>query len=203
MKPAGPSFRPRPGGGFNAGMGSFGEHLDENAMQQAVQQKALAQQSSSQTTTPTPQSNAHQHASPPREVGSLTEELFTRPAEDLYQGVRSIFDLNAWLGLDQKTPEQEQERARKEMILKRFNQLTEEQQAVARQMYEERLQRQRAEESEKEQKKQLEAQQEQQAVMAPSSPQKGPIGPGMSGKQKATAQLQWDRQRLNQPQGAG
>ena len=35
--------RPRPGGGFNAGLGQFNEHLDEQALQQAVGQKQLHQ----------------------------------------------------------------------------------------------------------------------------------------------------------------
>lgn len=206
MSAAAQASRPRPGGGFNAGMGQFGEHMDEAAMQQALAQKAMSQQSGSTATVPTPKPASPQTNVPPkadsfREVGSLKDELVVRPLQDLWHGFKSIFDLRAALGLNEKTSEQQQELARQEMILKRYNQLTEEQQAIAQKNYQERLAKQQQEEQEKQQKAEAE-QRQHQTIQAPSKAASGPVGPGMSGKQKAKAQLDFDRQRMSGPSSA-
>ncbi len=202
-----PAMRARPGGGFNQGMGSFNEHMDESAMQQAVQQKALGQQSSKPSSQHIAQQAAQQQMSnggqqqPPRETGTLVQELVTRPAQDVVKGLLSIFDLNAILGV---SPAQEnpQDKAKKQQVLQRFNKLTEEDQAQVKKTYHERLKQKEAEEQEKEQRKQIEQQQKAQQVSMPSSPKKGPVGPSGSKKQKAQQKLQNDRQKLGGPQGS-
>lgn len=203
MPSAAHSVSPRPGGGFNPGMGQFGEHLDEAAMQQAVGQKALQQQKASFAKTPTPTTQQKNlKANPPREVGSLADELIKRPFEDLMDGFKSLADLNMWLGIE-PTEEEQQERARKEVILKNYNRLTDEEQAIVKQKYQERMQRMQAEEEEKHRRQQLEAQQKHATIQVPTKAASGPVGPGMSGSQKAKAQLDWDRQRMNGPASAG
>src|SRR5690606_16195689 len=112
------------------------------------------------------------------------------------------FDLDMWLGI-QPSPQQEQERARKEVMLKRFNKMTDEEQAIFKQKYQERLKKVQLEEEEKQRRKQLEAQQQKQSFKIPSKAASGPVGPGMGGKQKAKAQLDFDRQRMDQGQKVG
>lgn len=204
MPSAAHSVSPRPGGGFNPGMGQFGEHLDETAMQQAIGQKALQQQQSSFAKTPQALTAQQKNLkpTPPREVGSLTDELIKRPFEDLMDGFKSLADLNMWLGLE-PTEEQQQERARKEVILKNFNRMTDEEQAIVKQKYQERMQRMQAEEEEKQRRQQIETQQQHASIQVPTKAASGPVGPGMSGNQKAKAQIDWDRQRMTGPSSAG
>lgn len=199
MQSKGHSAAPRPGGGFNAGRGPFGGHLDETAMMEAMQAKGLQQQKASASTSPTPHSSTQQQ---PRDVGSLKDELFTYPAQDLVGSFKSVFDLDTWLGV-QPTAEQEQERARKEVLLKRFNQLTDQEQAVFKQRYQERLKKLQLEEEEKAQRRQAEEQQRQASITLPRKAASGPVGPGMGAKQKAKAQLDFDRQRMDQGQKVG
>jgi len=198
-----PSFRPRPGGGFNPGMGGSNEHMDESAMQSAVQQKALSQQASQPNAQQIAQQaaqNQQQGASqaPPREIGTIGEELLVRPAQDLLKGLASIFDLNAMLGLSPAQIETPEEKAKKQQTLQRFNKLTEEDQAYARRKYQERLKQKEAEEQEKEQKRQIEAQKSQE-VIVPSSTKKGPEGPSGNKKKQAVTKLQNDRKTLSGP----
>jgi hypothetical protein len=217
--------QPRMGGGFNAGMGGmggFGEHLDENAMQQALGQKQLAQQSTSQqsaiqagqgggkahTDFSQQQAEALHQAQPngaavpasntSREVGTLTEELLTRPVQDIAEGLMSFFDINALLGVNPQVDSPE-EQAKKKQLHQRWQQLNQEQQQVAQQKYQQEMQKKQAEEEEKQRIKQQEAAAASQTIQAPSSPQKGPQGPGGSKKQKAVTKLQNDRKQLGGP----
>lgn len=204
-----PAFRPRPGGGFNQGMGQFGEHLDEQALQQAVSQKQLGQQQAAGTGSPqgvptgTNPLNPAAPPAPPREVGTLFEELVKRPLVDIGKGLLSLFDFSAALGMsppETKTPE---EKARLKGMHARYQQLNKEQQTVAQQMYQEELQKKKLEKEEEERRKQLEKQKEAQTLQMPSSPNKGPIGPGgTTGKQRAVNQLNQNRQMLNAPASA-
>jgi len=200
------SVRMRTGGGFNQGMGQFGEHFDESVTNQAMQQKALGQQqaapsgaaaaaAASQTKPQSPQQR------PPREVGSFKDELLIRPARDVSQGVKEFFSLNTWLGINPDTKDP-QEKQRMVATHRRYQQLTEEQQAYARKKYEADMKKKQLEEEEKQRRKQQEEEQKNQELPLPSSPKKGPIGPGMSGKQKAAARVQQDRQRLSQGGGS-
>lgn len=207
-KPAA-SARPRPGGGMNPGMGDFGEHLDEAAMAQAAKQQALTQQSSSaKPSANTGSSLSHNNYTnltslDPKE---LTNELVLKPAKDIgksfIDGLIQASGLS-YLGLDfHKEPDPE-EKARLQQIASRYKALNEEQQAVARQIYEQNLQRQQQEEAERQQKKQMEEEAQAASLVVPSTPQKGPIGPaGNSSKQRAITKLNNDRQRLGGPGGA-
>ncbi len=205
---AGGSMRPRPGGGFNPGMGSFGEHLDENAMQQAMGQKQQAQQGAQLNPTMAAQQQqlAQQQQQPgaapppPREMGTIAEELFTRPLKDIARGVSSLFDIYNWLGIKKYEPDPEK-LAKNKQMLQKYNQLEAADQAQVRKTTQERMQKQKLEREQEEHKKQQAAAAQQDFVM-PSSPKKGPEGPGGTGKQKAVQKLQQDRKTLSGPQSA-
>jgi len=199
-----PTMRARPGGGFNLG-GGFNEHLDEAALQQAGKQKQLTQAQADPSTAKAAAQAAQQsqgQQAPPPEVGSLTDELIKRPIKGVWEEIKKFFSLNTWLGIEPpqiKTPEQQ---AKAKQIHQRYQQLDQEQQAVARKRFQELEQKKKLEEEEKMRKKQMEEQKKAQEVQMPSSPKKGPIGPGMSKKQKAQARLQQQRQTLGTVQGA-
>lgn len=199
-----PGAHARPMGGFNSGMGHFNEHLDEDAMQQAMQQKALGQQSGGAlpagTGAPAHGSAAGAHAPAPREVGTFQEELITRPAHDVAEGLKSLFDLKLALGIDPQTDDP-QTQAKKKQMLQRFNQMTDAEQAVAQQEYQKRLQEKQAQEQEKEARRQQEAQQSQTLVV-PQGQSKGAQNPGGSKKQQAAQRIQQDRKTLSNAKGA-
>lgn len=212
MKP--PAFSPRPGGGFNPGMGQFNEHMDEQAMMQAMKQKTLAQQAATQTgpvptltssagssnTVPFP--NANQTEPSAVTDTSLFDAVVTRPLGDIAETFVEALGLEGVLGLIKgaDTPE---EKMKRQKMMQRYNQLTEEEQAVARAKYQERMKQEQIRKQEEEQRKQMEAQQKEQSVVMPSSPQKGPDAGGGSRKQKAVTKLQNDRKTLGGPQSAG
>lgn len=208
-KPGPGGMRHRPGGGFNTGMGQFGEHLDEAAAQQASTQKQLAQQQVNPQGATAAAANAKQAAQPPaqqapREVGSLGDELVKRPLHDIWQQIKQFFSLNTWLGINPETEDPEKKQ-KMTALHRRYQQLDQEQQAYARQLYQQREQEKKLQLEEEERKKQLAEQQKQEsAIQMPSSPQKGPVGPasGKSKKSNAIAQLTQNRQRLGQAQGA-
>jgi hypothetical protein len=201
--PARPSVRPRPGGGFNQGLGQFGEAFDESVAGQAMQQKALGQQQVSPSGAAAAAQAARTQVpqQQPREVGSFKDELIDRPLKDMWHEITQFFALNTWLGIDPNTKDPKEQQ---KMVAthRRYQQLTKEQQAVARQKYQEEMKKKQWEEQEKQRKKQLEEQQKAQDLPMPSSPNKGPVGPGGSKKQKAAAKLQHDRQTLGSPQGS-
>lgn len=197
-----PAVQQRPGGGFNQGLGQFNEHLDEQAMQQAMKQKALSQQAGSQTgpVQNTTQANPQQ---PTSSDSSFFDAAITKPVQDLAKTFLEALHLDKLLGLggSADTPE---DKAKKQAMMRRYNQLTEEQQAVARQKYQERMQREKLLEQEAEQKRQIEEQKRAASIQMPSSPQKGPEGPGGgSKKSQAITKLQQDRKTLGGPQSAG
>jgi predicted RND superfamily exporter protein len=214
-KPGGRSGpRPRPMGGFNAGLGGMNEHLDEAALKAASQQKQLSQQQSStqnasgksgtnplaQHTDALSQKSEGQgtfQPQKPRGVGTLTQELVKRPAQDIVKGLKSIFDIKALLGIN--TADTPEEQAKKQQLHQRFQKLTDEQQQVAQKNYQEEMQKKKLEMEEEEKKKQAEAEQNAQALAPPSAPKKGPVGPasGQSKKQKSQTQLQQSRQGLS------
>jgi len=136
---------------------------------------------------------------PPREMGTIKEEL-KRGVSDIFQGFKEFFKLNTWLGLDsQKMDPQQQAQAKQ--LHSRYQQLDQEQQMVAKKMYEERMQKKKMEEEEAARKKQMEAEQKAQSIEMPSSPQKGAQGPSGSKKQKAMTKLKQDRTTLSTTQG--
>ncbi len=223
MKPG--SAQPRPSGGFNQGLGNFNEHLDEQAMQQAMKQQALSQQSAAPTGpgaaapnlgNPYPAAGGGSgslggsnplaptsDSQPTAESPTIFDTVISQPVEDLAKTILEALHLDKLLGIsgNNDTPEQ---KAKKQAMLKRYNQLTEEQQAVARQQYQERLQRQQQQQQEEEQRKQLEQQQKQQSIQMPSSPNKGPVGPDQGSKKShAVQKLEQDRKTLGGPQNVG
>jgi hypothetical protein len=135
----------------------------------------------------------------PREVGTLKEELITRPLADITKGIRSIFSVETLLGVE-NTPQDPALQAKKKQTHQRFSQLTQEEQAVARERFQREMERKQKMVEEEQIRKQQAAQ--QKVITMPSSPQKGPAGPAGSKKQKAMQQLQDDRTKIGTVQGA-
>lgn len=207
MKP--PAMRPRPGGGFNPGLGQFNDHLDEQSMQSAMKQKALSQMAGAQTgPAPAGSTGGNPLAGMGGMAGagspSIFDAVITQPVQDLAKTFLEALHLDKILGFsgDNDTPEQ---KAKKGAMHKRYQQLTEEQQAVARQKYQERLQKEKAQREQEEQRKRMEEQRKAESVVVPTSVKKGPEGPGggKSKKSNAIQKLQQDRKTLNGPQSAG
>lgn len=211
-----PTATPRAMGGFNSGFGNFSdEHLEENAFQQAMGQKALGQQATaaSQSTTggsalqpgqlPGQLPGQQPGAQPPqpREVSTIPDELVKRPAKDIVQGLKSIFDINTLLGID-PTKDDPQTQARKKQQLQRWQSLNQEQQQYAQQLFQEKMKKKQQAEQEEQMKKQQEQQRQAQSFEMPSSPKKGPVGPGGSGKKAAVTKLEQDRKTLGGPASA-
>lgn len=197
----GPSVAPRPTGGFSSGHDQFGEHLDEAALQQAVSQKQLGQQQATATGSPQGVPTGSAAPTPPREMGSIAEELVTRPLVDIAKGVATLFDFSAALGMkppETKTPEEKQRMA---ATHQRYQQLNQEQQAYAKKEYQRRLQEKQQQEEMEEQRRQQQ-QAASQDIVVPTSTQKGPVGPTGSSKQRAVTKLQHDRQTLGGPASA-
>lgn len=138
---------------------------------------------------------------PPREVGTVAEEM-KRGVSDIFQGIKEFFKLNTWLGINSETMDP-QEQAHAKQLHSRYQQLDQEQQMVARQMFEEKMKKKQMEEEEALRKQQIEEQQRAQSIEMPSGPQKGPVGPGsgQSKKQNAMQKLKQDRTTLNNVQG--
>lgn len=181
------------------GMSSLdGERMEEQAVQGATQQKAVAQQSSNAGTKSQPKQNAKK---PPRDVSSLSEELLKRPAQDVSQELKSLFDLNALLGINRDdTPE---EKAKKKQLHQRYQQLTQAEQQVAKERYQKELQKKQEEEKNKQQKEQEEREQEASALPSVGKVSKrGTALMGGSKKKKAAAQMVHDRQRIGKVAGA-
>lgn len=203
--------QPRTSGGFNQGLGqyndNFSEHMDANAMQAAVQQKALAQQGTSSAQPATGGSALGTPTEPaapvaPREVGTIQEELINRPVQDVVEGVKSIFNVYELLGINPATEDPETQ-AKKQQLHQRFERLTQEDQQVVQQKYEAEMKKKQHEEQEKAARDQQEKAAAAQTIVMPSSPQKGPIGPADAHKPKAVQRLEQDRKTLGGPQNVG
>jgi len=214
MSQSQPALRPRAGGGgFSQGIGQFNDYYDEAAMETAVQQKSLAQQSTSSAQSDTggsalgaqgqsPQAQSAAQPPKPREVGSIKDELVVRPIQDVAAGLKSIFDINQLLGInpDQDDP---QTKLRKQQMLQRWQKLEAEDQEVAKRIFQRDMQKRQQEEQEKEIRKQQEEERKNQQMVIPSSPSKGPVGPGGQKKPAAVMKLEQDRKTLGGPQSAG
>ncbi|MDH5532892.1 MAG: hypothetical protein OEX81_00495 [Candidatus Pacebacteria bacterium] len=134
----------------------------------------------------------------PRAIGSIGEELVKRPLADIAKGIKSIFSLDNLLGVESNKPDP-QAQAKKKQLHQRFNQLSQEEQGVARERYQQEMERKQRMAEEDERSRQMKAQSKQSIVM-PSSPQKG--NGGQSKKQNAMQQLQDDRTKIGKVQGA-
>lgn len=195
-----PAVTPRPMGGFNTGFGDFNEHIDENAMQAATQQKTLAQQAGSVTSTKptTPPAGTPAIPAPPLELGSIKQELVTRPAQAVVQEIRSFFDINALLQIN-PTVDSPETQAKKRKLHKSWQEKNQEQQVYAQKRFQEELEKKKQLQQQEELQKQQAEQARADTLVVPASPQKGPIGPGMSRKTSASAQLEHDRKTLSGP----
>lgn len=142
---------------------------------------------------------------PPREVGTIAEELVTRPAQDMVDEVKSWFNVNEWFGIKSTdTPEQQQQ---KQQLHSRYQQLTSEQQ----QHFQARLQREHQRKARMAEEDQAAASRKQaeaaSALPEPSSPNKGP-GSDMQPKKKShkqtmTNNVTQNRQSFNKVQSSG
>lgn len=169
---------------------------------------SLGQALGSHVSTPTAASHSAPAAShqAPREVTSISEELITRPIQDIGHEVASWFDLNKLFGINtEASPEEKQQR---QELFSRYQQLTQEQQ----QYVQKRLQQEH-------QRKELMAHEDQQAaaqkqaeasnspLAAPSGSQKGPVGPAGTGQksrsQMMTNVVNQNRQSFNKLQNSG
>lgn len=197
-----PAMRVRQSGGFNQGFGNFtDEHLEENSMRQAVQQKALQQQGTNTgTKSQQKQQGTGTPPPPPREVSTIKDEG-VRAVKDVLIEIRQFFSLNTWLNINPQTKDPG-ELAKQKQTHQRWQRLNQEQQAVAKKMYQEEVQRKKILAEQEERKNQQKRQQEADALPMPSSPKKGPVGPSGSKKQKAINKLQQDRQKMSGPSGA-
>jgi hypothetical protein len=133
--------------------------------------------------------------SPPRPVGTPLEEL-RRGVGDIWGEVKKFSSINTWLGIDPENLDPQQ-KAQAQKIHQNYERLNQEQQAVAKQMYEQELQKKQMQEEEEKQKKMADDQAKAQSFQMPESPQKGPVGPAGSKKQKAMTQLKQDRTTMN------
>lgn len=199
-------------------MGAMSEHLDENALAQAASQKSTSQQSVNPLTSQAAAMGqkmkqggfpgaggmggmAGGPGKAPRPVGTFAEELIQNPAHDILDALKSFFSINTWLGMKPPQPDSPEETARKRKMHQRFQKLDQEQQQVVQRKYQEAMQKKKMEEEQKAQRKHMEEQQKAQQVDMPSSPKKGPVGPG-SKKQKAVQKLTQDRKTLSGPSSA-
>lgn len=203
--PAQPNAKARQGGGFNQGFGDFSdEHLDENALQQASVQHQLGQQGSNpgQTSKSQHQLPGQSHPPPRQEMGSLWDELVKEPVKDIVTGLLSLADFSQALGFAPPETKSPEEKAKMQQTHARYQQLNQEQQAVAQKIFQQKQQKRKQEEEEKARIEQQKKQKEAQSVVMPSSPEKGPAGPTGSGKQRAVTKLEQDRKMLSGPASA-
>ena len=203
----GPKSLPGKSGGMRPSFGGLGEgHLEEQAMQSAMQQKALGQKAgdSSQSTTggsalqPGGQAQKAQQRQP-RKVSGLKDELIKRPLKDIGAELKSFLSLGTWLGIEDNkdTPE---EQMRKKKMHQRWQKLTQDEQRVAQEKYQKEMKKKQEEEREKQIKKQKEEQQKAASIAPPTSTKKGPgmhMAQAKNSKQRAEAQLRQDRTTLS------
>ncbi|MCB9813588.1 MAG: hypothetical protein H6772_04240 [Pseudomonadales bacterium] len=199
--------------GGGASLSNFGESFqDGNSLMQNVKNQSSSKGNNSSGTNQNNLGNSlHSSASSqnpvpqkpqiePREVGSLADEA-KRGVEDVWTEVKQFFSINTWLGIDPENMNPQQQAEAKE-IHARYTQLDQKQQAIAKQMYEERMQKKKLIEQEEQQRKQIEAQkQQEQAYSIPSGPQKGAGAQKGNKKQQMIHKIKQDRTTLNNTQG--
>jgi CRISPR/Cas system-associated endonuclease/helicase Cas3 len=209
-------FSPMPGGGVkmggrSSGPGGFGKSGDESAMMQSLASSGMLGNSGGGKNNSgaggpnvgnkgnVPGGKTPKPPKEPREVGTFGEEV-KRGIGDVWQEVKEFFSINTWLGIDPETMTPEEE-AHAKQVHARYQQLDQEQQAVAKQMYQEKMQKKKMQEEEEKRKKQIEAQKKAQSVQMPSGPKKGAAGGGKSKKGRAMQKLQQDRTTIGTTQG--
>jgi hypothetical protein len=158
--------------------------------ERALQEAAVAQGANKTALAQTPEKVATQ----PRVVASLSQELFKRPVEDLKNTFKAWLNINTLLNILPKTPE---EQAKQKKVAARWQKLTQEEQAEAQRIYQEKLAKKRQEEEVKEKQKQEIEEQKAQELPVPKGRQTGFRGfAGMGAKQKAKTILQRQRTTL-------
>ncbi len=214
---SGGSSAVRQGGGFRPGAMNFSdEHLDNDAMAQAVASKSAAQSatSSAQPTTggsalkalgdkqaeakPTGLDKTGDKA---RSVGTIPQE-FKRMAGDVQTELKDFVSLDRLLGINNSdTPEKQ---AKKKQMLSRWQKLTQSEQDVVKQKYQLKIRKEQEEEKQKQARKKQEEQAKASSVAPPSTPKKGPMGPasGMSKKAKSSAILERQMKTMSTVAGA-
>ncbi|MBP7700729.1 hypothetical protein KA111_01545 [Candidatus Woesebacteria bacterium] len=206
-------FSPAPGNGSGMGNpggmggfgGGFGENPDENAIMQAMSKSgggsgANSGAAGSHNSSGHGMGNAGAPAPvEPREVAEIPEEA-KRGAEDVWKEVKQFFSINTWLGINPEgmTPE---EQAEAKEFHANYQRLDQEQQGVARQMYQEKMEKKHAQEREDRQRKEMEAQQSEQGFEMPAGPQKGAQNGGKTRKQQVLHKMKQDRTTLSNSQG--
>lgn len=174
-------------GGQNKQLAQQGSVLGQEGATQA----AAASQGAGETAlAQTPEKTAAQA----RVVGDLSQELIKRPTRDIKDSLQAMFSIDRLLNIQTKTPE---EQAKQKTIATRWQELTADEQAAARAIYEKELAKKRQEEEEKEKLAQeLEAQKAQE-LPVPRGRETGFRGfGGMSGSKKAQTILQRQRTTL-------
>jgi hypothetical protein len=213
---AGAKMQMRPGGGFRQTFGNFSdEHEDSGAAASAAAQKQAAQQSSvlgqsgvakqqaanaGAGQTPLASGEASKQQAPPRNITNLGEELIARPVKDIFNTVKSFFDLNALLGINPEDPPEK--KAKKQKIAQNWQKLTSEEQSYIQQKFQEDQQKKQHELQEEQQKKEEEERQaSEESIAPPSSPQKGANAPSGNKKQQTSQLMQNKRTQMSQSDG--
>lgn len=188
-------------GGFGGG-DSFGEAADERSMMKQAMSSSSNKSSGASPATGVGGAGAASQNQPmaqppaePREVAEVSEEA-KRGVEDVWLEVKKFFSINTWLGIDpdKMTPEEE---AQAKQFHARYQRLDQEQQAVAKQLYQEKIQRKRVQEEEDRRKKEFEAEQADQSIAMPMGPQKGAEGGKQTKKQQVMTKIKKDRTTLS------
>lgn len=220
-------FTPAPHANPMGGLGNFSDEMLESASSQSaspsqanqasqaamLQQLAAAQGGGGADTPISPDGLANLPGVPgndaaskhARDVGSLSEELVTRPVQDIKDGLASILDFDAFremLGFpaNQVTPEKKAELQR---VWQGYQSQDGAHQQAIQQKFQLRQQQAMQQRQEDEMKRQQKAAQEAQTISVPSGPKKGPVGPsGNSSRQRAETKLENDRKTMKNPSGA-
>lgn len=190
-------------GGFGGG-DSFGEAADERSIMQQAMSSSSNKSSGASSSSGVGAGSAggipqnqpmDQPPAEPREVAKISEEA-KRGVEDVWLEVKNFFSVNTWLGIDpdKMSPEEE---AQAKQFHARYQQLDQEQQAVAKQLYQEKIQRKRVQEEEDKRKKELEEEQADQSIAMPMGPQKGAQGGKQTKKQQVMTKIKKDRTTLS------
>lgn len=194
----------RPSGGFRD---AFGDELEQSASNsQAVQAASSNKQQSQQNSVLSQQAAAKQAASAgqqagraPRPVGTLTEELLTRPVKDIADSLKSFVDVNQILHINAEDPPEEKQR--KQQMAANWQKLTAAEQEEVQRQYQANLQKKQEEQQAEEERKKKQAEAESNdSIAPPSSPQRGTQG--MNAKKKASTIISNSR-KLDQSGNSG
>ncbi len=202
----------RPDGGFRQTFDSgFSDEYENSNAAAATANKQTAQQTSvlGQTGVTKQQAaaNANQagevssefgkYHDNPRRVTNLKDELFVRPSKDIVNTLKSFFDIDLLLKINQNdSPEKKIKKAK---IARNWQQLTSEEQAYVRQKFQEEQNQKQKELQAEQRKKEEEAKlAKETTIIPPSSPKKGPLELIGSKKQQTATLLQSRRTQLTQ-----